>query len=167
MASDQQFEAVLSAYQHKVFRLCYALLGDRAAAEETAQDVFVRIWKALPGYRGESSLSTWIYAIARNACLTAMKRRAGRLAISLEEPGVRVAAERRASGPATPDRRPDVLRLVAELPENYRQVVLLYHMEERSYEEVAAMLGLPLGTVKTWLHRARKQLAAAMVEERS
>jgi len=165
VASDQQFEAVLAAYQHKVFRLCYALLGDRPAAEETAQEVFVRIWKALPGYRGESSMSTWIYAIARNACLTALKSRAGKRAVSLEDPGVRAAAEKRASGLPTPDRRPDVLRLVGELPENYRQVVLLYHMEERSYEEVAAMLDLPLGTVKTWLHRARQQLAAALVEE--
>jgi RNA polymerase sigma-70 factor (ECF subfamily) len=165
--SDQQFEAVLAEYQNKVFRLCYAMLGDRAAAEETAQEVFLRIWKALPGYRGESSMSTWIYAIARNACLTALKRRTGKRAISLEYPGVRAAAERRASGPPAPDRRPDVLRLVAELPENYRQVVLLYHMEERSYEEVAAMLDLPLGTVKTWLHRARRQLAAELVREQS
>jgi len=167
VASDQQFEAVLAAYQNKVFRLCCAMLGDRAAAEETAQDVFVRIWKALPGYRGESSMSTWIYAIARNACLTAMKGRASRRAVSLEDPAVRAAAEKRASGLPTPDRRPDVLRLVGELPENYRQVVLLYHMEERSYEEVAAMLDLPLGTVKTWLHRARRQLAAALVEKQS
>jgi len=167
VASDQQFEAVLAEYQHKVFRLCYAMLGDRAAAEETAQEVFVRIWKALPGYRGESSMSTWIYAIARNACLTAMKRRTAGRAVSLEDPGVRAAAERRASGLPAPDRRPDVLRLVGELPENYRQVVLLYHMEERSYEDVAAMLDLPLGTVKTWLHRARQQLAAALVEKQS
>jgi RNA polymerase sigma-70 factor (ECF subfamily) len=167
VASDQQFEAVLAAYQNKVFRLCYAMLGDRAAAEETAQEVFLRIWKALSGYRGESSMSTWIYAIARNACLTALKGRAGKRAISLDDPGVRAAAERRAGGLPTPDHRPDVLRLVGELPENYRQAVLLYHMEERSYEEVAAMLDLPLGTVKTWLHRARRQMAAELVKEQS
>jgi len=167
VASDQQFEAVLATYQNKVFRLCYAMLGDRAAAEETAQDVFVRIWKALPGYRGESSLSTWIYAIARNACLTSLKARASRHAVSLENPGVLAAAERATSGTIAPDRRPDILRLVGELPENYRRVVLLYHMEERSYEEVALMLDLPLGTVKTWLHRARRQLAVALVEEQT
>ena len=165
MPGDQQFESVLATYQDKVFRLCYAMLGDRAAAEETAQDVFVRIWKALAGYRGEAALSTWIYAITRNACLTALKARTGRRGISLESPGVRAAAERAASDLRGPDRQPDILRFVGELPANYRQVVLLFYMEERSYEEVALMLDLPLGTVKTWLHRARTQLAAAMVEK--
>ncbi len=167
MPGDQQFESVLATWQDKVFRLCYALLGDRAAAEETAQEVFLRIWKALPGFRGEAALSTWIYAIARNACLTALRARAGRRGLSLESPGVRAAAERAASGPHGPDRQPDILRFVGELPPNYRQVVLLFYMEERSYEEVALMLDLPLGTVKTWLHRARQQLAAALVERGS
>jgi RNA polymerase sigma-70 factor (ECF subfamily) len=80
---------------------------------------------------------------------------------------VRAAAERAASDLPSPDRQPDILRFVGELPANYRQVVLLFYMEERSYEEVALMLDLPLGTVKTWLHRARTQLAAAMVEKES
>jgi RNA polymerase sigma-70 factor, ECF subfamily len=164
---DQQFESVLATYQDKVFRLCYAMLGDRAAAEETAQEVFVRIWKALAGYRGEAALSTWVYAITRNACLTALKSRARRRGVSLESPGVRAAVERAASGPRGPDRQPDILRFVGELPPHHRQVVLLYHLEERSYEEVALMLNLPLGTVKTWLHRARRQLAAALVEKGS
>jgi RNA polymerase sigma-70 factor (ECF subfamily) len=167
VADDLQFESVLATYQDKVFRLCYTMLGDRAAAEETAQDVFLRIWKALAGYRGEAALSTWIYAIARNTCLTALKARASRRGVSLESPGVRAAAERAASDLPSPDRQPDILRFVGELPANYRQVVLLFYMEERSYEEVALMLDLPLGTVKTWLHRARTQLAAAMVEKES
>ena len=167
MPGDQQFESVLATYQDRVYRLCYAMLGDRAAAEETAQEVFLRIWKALAGYRGEAALSTWIYAITRNTCLTALKARASRRGISLEIPGVRAAAERAASGPPVPDRQPDILRFVGELPANYRQVVLLFYLEERSYEEVATMLNLPLGTVKTWLHRARTQLAAALVEKES
>jgi len=160
---ETQFEGVLRAYQDKVFRLCCAMLGNRALAEETAQDVFLRIWKALPGYRGESSLSTWIYSIARNACFTAMKKRgAMRRDFSLDLPAVRHEAEMASAGPSVPDRRPDILRLVAELPDHYRQVILLYHMEEKSYEEVAAMLDLPIGTVRTHLHRARRQLAAAV-----
>lgn len=167
MPDDQQFESVLATYQDKVFRLCYAMLGDRSAAEETAQEVFLRIWKALAGYRGEATLSTWIYAITRNACLTALKAKAGRRGVSLESPGVRAAAERVGSGPRGPDRQPDILRFVGELPPNYRQVVMLFHLEQRSYEEVAMMLNLPLGTVKTWLHRARRQLAAALVEKGS
>jgi RNA polymerase sigma-70 factor, ECF subfamily len=159
---EQQFEAVLQAYQDKVFRLCCAMIGNRALAEETAQEVFVRIWKALPGYRGESSLSTWIYSITRNACLTCLKKKAGRRDFSLDIPSVRQAAERTAGGLQTPDRHPDILRLVGELPAHYRQVILLYYMEGKSYEELSTMLDLPLGTVKTYLHRARKQLSEVL-----
>ncbi len=162
MPDEHQFEAVLRAYQDKVFRLCYALLGSRALAEETAQDVFLRIWRALPGYRGESSLSTWVYSITRNTCLTVRKKISGRRDFPLDLPSVRREAELTASGMERPDRKPDILRMVSELPDQYRQVILLYYMEEKSYEELAAMLDLPLGTVKTHLHRARKQLAEAL-----
>ena len=86
MPDEQQFEAVLRAYQDKVFRLCCAMLGNRSLAEETAQEVFLRIWKALPGYRGESSLSTWIYSITRNTCLTSIKKKAQRRDLSLDIP---------------------------------------------------------------------------------
>lgn len=157
---EEQFAAILREYQDKVFRLCCAMLGDRALADETAQEAFVRIWKALPRFRGESALSTWIYSITRNCCLTARKRIAADRGRSLEDPSVRVAAERTAQPPA--DRSIDILRFVAELPPHYREVVLLFHMQEKSYEEVAAMLDLPLGTVKTYLHRARKQLAEVL-----
>jgi RNA polymerase sigma-70 factor (ECF subfamily) len=153
---------VVRSYQDKVFRLCCAMLGDQGLAEETAQDIFLRVWKALPDYRGDSTLSTWIYAIARNACLTARKKAVHR-GLSLENPGIRQAAERAVMSPAGPDRGPDIPRLLDELPAQYREVIVLFHMQEKSYEEVASMLGLPLGTVKTYLHRARKQLAEAVV----
>jgi len=166
LPAHPSFDELLGAYQDKVFRLCCAMLGNRALAEETAQDVFVRIWKALPGYRGEASLSTWIYSIARNTCLTAIKSKAIRAAESLEIPGVRRAAERSHSNPPQPDHTPDLMRLIADLPDHYRQVVLLFYMQDKSYDEVALMLDLPLGTVKTYLHRARLQLteAATMME---
>ncbi len=138
------------------------MLGDRSLAEETAQDIFLRIWKALPDYRGEALLSRWIFAIARNACLTARKR-ASKRGISLEIPGIRQAAERAAMDLQGPDRRPDILRFLSELPAQYREVIVLFHMQGKSYEDVASMLGLPLGTVKTYLHRARKQLAEAVL----
>ncbi len=162
---DRAFELLLAAYQDRVFRLSIAMLGDRARAEEVAQDVFVRIWKSLAKFRGESSLSTWIYAITRNTCLTALSARpAASRGLSLESPGVRFAAERAGSS-AAPDHSPDIWRHVAALPDAYRRVVLLIHLEERSYEEVACMLDLPLGTVKTHLHRARKLLAEALASE--
>ncbi|HZU27332.1 MAG TPA: RNA polymerase sigma factor [Bryobacteraceae bacterium] len=155
---DQQFEEVLRAYQDKVFRLCCAMLGDRSLAEETAQEIFVRIWKGLPRYRGDASLSTWIYAIARNACLTARKKRAASREQQLDIADIRTP-------PASPDRTPDIMRLVRHLPDGQREAVLLFHMEEKSYDEVALMLGVPVGTVKTWLHRARRSMAESLMKE--
>lgn len=158
----EAFELLLARYQQKVFRLAYSILGDESSAEEIAQDIFLRIWKALPAYRGESSLSTWIYAIARNRCLTRRKKiRAGRSA-SMEEPGVRAEAEAKLAAYQERANTPDVTALIAQLPVPYRQALILFYLEEKSYEEVSTMLGLPIGTVKTYLHRARKQMAQSL-----
>jgi RNA polymerase sigma-70 factor (ECF subfamily) len=158
----EAFELVLLQYQNKIFRLAYSMLGNRELAEEAAQEIFVRIWRALPGYRGLASISTWIYTIARNTCLTALKSDSGRRTLSLDEPKVRDAAEGRRAMQRGEPRGPDLPYLVSRLPEKYRRVIMLYYMEERSYEEVARLLDLPLGTVKTYLHRAKKELAAAL-----
>jgi RNA polymerase sigma-70 factor, ECF subfamily len=165
---DQQrwteaFDLVLRQYQTKVFHLALSMLGNREQAEDTAQEVFIRIWRALPGYRAQSTVSTWIYSIARNACLTTLKSAASRRTISLEDPATRAAAERKADphnlNSAERPYAPDLQRLVAELPEKQRQIVTLFYMEEKSCEEVSRLLGIPVATVKTHLHRARKELA--------
>jgi RNA polymerase sigma-70 factor (ECF subfamily) len=162
----EAFEQVLARYQNKVFRLAYSILGNRALAEDAAQEIFVRIWRALAGYRGQASVSTWIFAIARNTCLSALKRSSAQGALSLDEPAVLVAAETRHTPPPAWADGPDLAHLVAQLPDKYRQVITLFYMEEKSYEEVARELGLPIGTVKTYLHRARKELAAALMQSK-
>jgi RNA polymerase sigma-70 factor, ECF subfamily len=158
-----EFERIAAAYQDRIFRLALSMLGDRAAAEEAAQDALVRVWKGLPGFRGQSSLSTWIFAITRNACRSALSRREPRGA-SLEDPAARRAVERRAGAPPAPGSL-DAVELLDRLPAKYRQVVALFYMQEKSYDEVAHMLGLPVGTVKTYLFRARKSLALQMARE--
>jgi RNA polymerase sigma-70 factor (ECF subfamily) len=163
----EAFELLLERYQHKVFRLSWSMLGDQTAAEEMAQDVFLQIWRVLAGYRGEASLSTWIYAITRNRCLTQRKKLRERSAASLEEPGVLRAAEFRLSARERPSNERDVASLMAQLPPQYREALTLFYLEEKSYGEVAALLGLPVGTVKTYLHRARKQLAESLRKEAS
>ncbi|HLY15660.1 MAG TPA: sigma-70 family RNA polymerase sigma factor [Bryobacteraceae bacterium] len=163
MAED--FERIVREYQDRIFRLAFSMLGNRAAAEETAQDVLVRAWRGLPGFRAESSLSTWIYAITRNVCLTALRRHEIS-AYSLEEPAAQRAAERHAfAGWAVAD-SPDAAALLERLPARYRQVVALFYMQEKSYDEVASMLGMPIGTVKTYLFRARQSLAEELAQER-
>jgi RNA polymerase sigma-70 factor, ECF subfamily len=163
---SEAFELLMSHFQNKVFHLAYSMLGNEALAEETCQDIFIRIWKALDSYRGQSSLSTWIYAIARNTCLTAIGVLAAKRTVSMEAPGVQRLAEARTPALAATETGLDVPLLLAELPENYRQVITLFYMEEKSYAEVARLLDLPMGTVKTYLHRARKQLAVAALDAR-
>jgi RNA polymerase sigma-70 factor (ECF subfamily) len=155
----EAFELLMPRYQNKVFRLAYSMLGNTALAEETTQDIFIRIWKALACYRGQSSISTWIYTIARNACLTAMKVNAAR-PVPLEQTQVKLPS--RASGAHGIDWE----HLLSQLPEKYRQVLVLFYMEDKAYDEVAKLLDLPMGTVKTYLHRARKDLAAAVMESK-
>ncbi len=155
------FERLLELYSTKVFHLAYSMLRNETQAEDMTQEIFLRIWKGLPGYHGGASLSTWIYAIARNTCLTELQKRAARPTVSLYEPEFENVLDQL---PALQANDPesgvamDLSHLLAQLPEKYRQVITLFYLEEKSYEEVAALLGLPLGTVKTFLFRARKQL---------
>jgi RNA polymerase sigma-70 factor, ECF subfamily len=159
------FERIVREFQDKIFRLSYSFLRDQAAAEETTQDVLLRIWKGLPGFRSESSLSTWIYSITRNACITALNGQ-GTASVSLDEPESRRQAERHAFDGWLLPEAPHAADLLNSLPARYRQVVALFYMQEKSYDEVARMLDLPIGTVKTYLFRARKSLAERLAHER-
>jgi RNA polymerase sigma-70 factor, ECF subfamily len=166
LKDSMEFERIAADYQDRIFRLALSMLGDRAAAEEAAQDALVRIWKGLPGFAGRSSLSTWIFAITRNACLTALGRRAASPRVaSLDDPSARHAVDRRAAASATAE-SPTAAELLERLPARYRQVVALFYMQEKSYDEVAEMLGLPVGTVKTYLFRARHTLTGQLARKR-
>ena len=155
VGGNQAFERLLDEYRDKVFRLACSLLGDEAAAEDAAQEIFLKIWKALPDFRGDSSVSTWIYAIARNTCLTRRRMAAERRTFSLDEAN---AAEI-PSHDTPPGSDSDLRDAIGRLPAKYSRVLVLFYLEDRSYQQVALALGLPMGTVKTYLHRAKKELA--------
>ena len=151
------FELLVDRYQDKVFHLALSLMRDRQLAEDMAQEVFMRIWRGLAGYSGAASLSTWIYAVGRNTCLSELKRRALRPRLLMEESALDRAADTPVAAPGS-EAALDVKVLLDRLPERYRQALTLYYLEERSYQEVAEILGVPMGTVKTFLHRAKKEL---------
>ena len=158
---DEAIALLLPAFRRKVFGLAYSFLRDREAAEDVTQDVFIKVWRALPGFDGRASLSTWIYAIARNVSLSALRAR--RPQSSLSDPEVMDAVDAidtAASADALVERAA-LLRLVDQLPTKQRQVIMLFYMEEQSHEGVANMLAMPVGTVKTLLHRARARMSAA------
>ena len=158
---ESAFGLVAERYESKLYRLCVALLRDPAAAQDAAQESLIRVWKALPRYDGRAALSTWIYAITRNRCLSALERT--REALSLSDEAVQTEAEAMAETEADAGTASTIRRLVDDLPESARRVITLFYFEERSVAEVAVMLGCPEGTVKTHLFRAR----AALLEKLS
>jgi RNA polymerase sigma-70 factor, ECF subfamily len=161
LQSGQYREALtllLPRYRDKVFRLCFSMLRDRALAEDTTQDVFMRVWRALPGYAGKSLLSTWIYAISRNACLSELRRKRPSISLDADDSEYDPELAALSASDADDSATTSVAQVLDQLPERYRQAVVLFYMEDKSYDQTAEILGLPLGTVKALLHRARKRL---------
>jgi RNA polymerase sigma-70 factor, ECF subfamily len=161
---DEAIALIVGEFRRKVFGLAYTFLRNREAAQDVAQEVFIKIWRALPRFDGRASLSTWIYTITRNASLSALRAR--RLQTSLSDPDVMEAVDA-TDAAASADTFVDSVslqRLVDQLPTRQRQVIMLFYMQEQSHEEVATMLAMPVGTVKTLLHRARARLSAAAIK---
>jgi RNA polymerase sigma-70 factor, ECF subfamily len=151
---DEDFDDLVQQYRVKVFRLVFSIVGNRARAEEVTQDVFLKIWIALPSYDGRASLSTWIYTIARNTSLSHRRSEAYRSTTPLDE--VREPAAHR------PGQFEDMPWLLEKLPDEQKEAVELFYLQERSIDDVAAMMDMPPGTVKSHLHRARRGLAKIM-----
>jgi RNA polymerase sigma-70 factor (ECF subfamily) len=152
---DRALERLLDEHRHKVFRMALVMLRDTAKAEDVTQDVFIKLWRALPLYDGRAAVSTWLYTIARNTCLSAIRADNYRRTSALDE-----AVE--PSAPSTTQLTLSVEQCLSRLPDVQRQVTTLFYMQERSVADVAAMLDLPEGTVKSHLHRARRALAVMM-----
>jgi len=151
------FEELVDQFRNLVFALIARTIPDRSRAEDLAQEVFLRIHHGLPYYRGEARLSTWIFRIVANVCMQEKTRT--RPAMSLDDPGSRVPA------PSAVDRQFSDLELrdrlekaIRQLPTQYRLLIAGHYLEGVQYEDLAVAMRLPLGTVKTQLHRAKRQL---------
>lgn len=163
---DAVLEAMMQRHGQKALNLAFSMVRDHSLAEDLAQVSFVKLWQALPRYDGRAALATLLYTITRNTCLSELRKR-GRM-VSLD---VLTEADNDDEAPALslPDdvdhaartgAAYDVEKLLEGLPENYRQVITLYYLEDCSVDEVAGMLGMPVNTVKSLLLRGRKRLAA-------
>lgn len=154
------FEVLVRTYQHRVFGVAARMLGNTAEAEEVAQEVFLRVHRAIGEFRGEAKLSTWLYTITSRLCLGRLGGRERRVARDGEEVLTRLASGE--ADPAAALERSELEvalhRAIGELPEDRRVVVILRDLEGLAYEEIAAALELPVGTVRSRLHRARMDL---------
>ncbi|MGH7366245.1 MAG: sigma-70 family RNA polymerase sigma factor [Candidatus Rokuibacteriota bacterium] len=154
------FEELVMAYQHRVFGVALRMLGNAGEAQEVAQEAFVRAHRALGEFRGDAKLSTWLYAITSRLCLNRLASAERRLTRQGEDALLRLsdAAPRPDAVLERSELEAALQRAIAELPEERRIVVVLCDLEGLSYEEIAQVLELPLGTVRSRLHRARTDL---------
>jgi RNA polymerase sigma-70 factor (ECF subfamily) len=176
---EPAFRELVRRYERPVFSLIFRMVRDREMAEDLAQDTFIKVLNNLDRYRPEFKLSSWLFKIANNVTIDHLRKR--QLAtVSLDgSPHAQTAAEAQATSLDVESRGESALeamesrelgsaieRAIGKLRPEYRSCILLRHVEGRSYEEIAATLDLPLGTVKTYIHRARHELREALEDLR-
>lgn len=166
------YAALVDRHRDLVYTVALRIAGNETDAEDIAQEAFVRAYKALGAFRGDSKFSSWLYRITVNRALGHIKRRMRAPFVEADADDLRETGRAAAPTGESPlealldeEFRLRVRQAIAELPPRYRAVVTLYHLEERSYKEAAAILGLPIGTVKTHLHRARAMLRKILAGE--
>jgi RNA polymerase sigma factor (sigma-70 family) len=160
------FERLYQLHAGRVYALCLRLAGEPVEARELVQDTFVHAWEALPRFRGESTLTTWLHRIAVNVLLERRRgdrRRAARVSLVEDEDDVeRAPGAEGFVAPTDVATAIDLERAIAALPPGVRRAFVLHEVEGYTHEEVAGMTGLATGTLRAQLHRARQLLIKAL-----
>ena len=168
---ERRFSLLVDRHKDRAMTLALRILANREEAEEAVQDAFVRAFRSLGRFRGDSTFSTWFYSILHNVAISTLKRR-GKLQQVPYEDENGIDLDHFADGDAGPlasvERR-EMAEMVENglraLAERYRVVLTLFYVQEMKYEEIATVLGLPMGTVKTLLFRGRESLRQALAAQ--
>ena len=169
--SDQAYEKLMHKYRNSVYNLVYRMVHDVHEAEDLTQEAFIKAFNSLAQFNEEYAFSTWLYKIATNNCIDFFRKRKLQT-LSLDKPIQYKDSEIQQEIPDT-DLNPEKTILAKErstiireaidtLPEKYHSAIILRHSEEKSYEEIAEILNLPIGTVKARIFRAREMLNKAL-----
>ena len=158
----EAFSELVRRHERIVFNLAYRFMRDNALAEDMAQEAFLKAFRLLHGFRGDCSFSTWLYRVTSSVCLTELHRRKRRGEVELTPSHEDEAA----TAPEEASDMPELVRrCVTRLPERYATIVTLYYLREVPYEDIAETMRIPMGTLKTWMHRARLQLRKIVEKE--
>jgi RNA polymerase sigma-70 factor, ECF subfamily len=173
--NDAAFRELIRRYERPVFSLIYRMVRDSTVSEDLAQDAFIKVLNHLDKYRPEFKFSSWLFKIANNVAIDHLRRRQLDTISMDGSPHAMTASEVEATSFDIADTAENALdelaarelggaieQAIGKLRPEYRNCIMLRHVEGRSYEEIAATLDLPLGTVKTYIHRARHQLREAL-----
>ncbi|KGT37886.1 RNA polymerase sigma factor SigW [Heyndrickxia coagulans P38] len=168
MKGDQNaFNDIVELYKDKVFQICFRMIGSRTEAEDLAQETFIRAYIHIKSFKQERKFSSWLYRIATNLCIDRIRKKKPDFYLDAEISGTEgltlystVPAEEK-----LPDMQVETLEMqemirreILKLPEKYRIIIVLKYIEELSLNEISEMLDIPLGTVKTRIHRGREAL---------
>jgi RNA polymerase sigma-70 factor (ECF subfamily) len=151
------FRELFVRYQDRVYSIALHYTGDRAAAMDIAQDVFVKLFSSLASFRGDSGFETWLFRLVANCCHD--RHRKQRRLVALDEVRLPEAADTASEQAEREQLSRQVQEGVARLPEELRMTVVLRYTEGLSYEQIAAVLGCPAGTIASRLNRAHRELA--------
>lgn len=171
LGHETAYRELIRRYERPVFSLIYRMVRDRELAEDLAQETFIKVLNAIDSYRPEYKFSSWIFKIANNAAIDQLRRRSldtlsldgsphAESAEAIEATTLQVGDGRESQLDEVANRELGAMieEAIGQLRPEYRNCILLRHVEGRPYEEIAEMLDLPLGTVKTYIHRARNEL---------
>jgi RNA polymerase sigma-70 factor (ECF subfamily) len=158
---EQAFGVLVERYKGMLYSMATRLMKDRGRAEDAAQESFIKAWAALPGFKGESKFSSWLYRICYNTCISELRKK--RPEVELDD-----AMGASVDGPVKEFRNRDMQAViqdeVSKLPQDYRNAITLYHFTGMSYDEIAKLTRKPMGTVKAHIHRARAALKTRLLE---
>ena len=168
---EDSFEALVKRYQRPIAGYIFRMLGDYEASLDVSQEVFIKVYNSLSRYSSEYKFSTWIYRIAHNAAIDHMRRNSvNPQSLETENSDGTYQLQIECSKP-TPEQdrersewRTQIENVVKRLPAAYRELILLRHSQDLSYDEIASVTGLPLGTVKNRLFRAREMMREIFIE---
>ena len=156
------FRAVVDRYRRPIYNFCYRMVRNPEEAEDISQEVFLRIFRFLERYNDRWKFSTWIYRIAFNLCVDALRKHKRSLSLDSLMP---TSAPELSGKEKLPDAEAEqeeekrfIRRAIDSLPPKYQTAITLYHLQDRSYDEIARMTDMPIGTVKTRVHRGRRML---------
>lgn len=176
---ESAYRELIRRYQRPVFSLVYRMVRDRELAEDLAQETFIKVLNAIDSYRPEYKFSSWIFKIANNAAIDHLRRRGlntlsldgsphAESADAIEATTLQIGdgAENQLDEVASRELGSRIEVAINQLRPEYRSCIILRHIDGRPYEEIAEMLDLPLGTVKTYIHRARNELRILLSDTR-
>jgi RNA polymerase sigma-70 factor (ECF subfamily) len=163
-----QFRQIVRDYSDRIGQTARGILGNDQDAEEAVQDVLLKVYHALKYFKGESHISTWIYRITVNTCIS-LRRKAPRPEVSWDDPKVLAEISRSAKNPEElyqeKEARERAAELTASLADREAQAVTLFYLEELDYEEIGEIMGIPVGSVATILHRGRMHLHLLLLRD--